>query len=67
MATVASQLILHPVVSQGVKILSTTVGRDKVRAILYRVYLSNLFSIQGLPSHPILCEVLCLVASFFQQ
>jgi len=31
MATVASQLILHPVVSQGLKVLSTTVGRDKVR------------------------------------
>lgn len=31
MATVASQVILHPVVSQGLKILSTTVGRDKVR------------------------------------
>jgi len=29
MATVASQLILHPVVSQGLKILSTTIGRDK--------------------------------------
>ncbi|KAF9787050.1 peroxisomal biogenesis factor 11 [Thelephora terrestris] len=36
MATVASQLILHPVVSQGVKILSTTVGRDKAsRAIQF--------------------------------
>ena len=31
MATVASQVILHPVVSQGLKVLSTTVGRDKVR------------------------------------
>ena len=31
MAMVASQLVLHPVVSQGLKILSTTVGRDKVR------------------------------------
>jgi len=30
MATVASQLILHPVVSQGLKVLSTTIGRDKV-------------------------------------
>ena len=30
MATVASQVILHPVMSQGLKILSTTVGRDKV-------------------------------------
>ncbi|KAF9654254.1 peroxisomal biogenesis factor 11 [Thelephora ganbajun] len=30
MATVASQVILHPVVSQGLKVLSTTVGRDKV-------------------------------------
>jgi len=31
MATVASQVILHPVVSQGLKVLSTTLGRDKVR------------------------------------
>ena len=38
MATVASQLILHPVVSQGLKILSTTVGRDKVRVANTRVY-----------------------------
>jgi len=30
MATAASQVILHPVVSQGLKVLSTTVGRDKV-------------------------------------
>lgn len=31
MATVASQVILHPAVSHSLKILSTTVGRDKVR------------------------------------
>jgi len=36
MATAASQIVLHPVVSQGLKILSTTVGRDKVyRAFQY--------------------------------
>lgn len=39
MATVASQLILHPVVSQSLKILSTTVGRDKVRGESHRSYL----------------------------
>jgi len=36
MASVASQIILHPVISQSLKILSTTLGRDKVyRAIQF--------------------------------
>ncbi|KAG6846027.1 hypothetical protein H0H87_011075 [Tephrocybe sp. NHM501043] len=36
MATAASQIILHPVVSQGLKFGSTTLGRDKTyRAIQY--------------------------------
>jgi len=30
MSTAASQLILHPVLSQSLKVLSTTLGRDKV-------------------------------------
>ena len=37
MATVASQVILHPVVSQSLKILSTTIGRDKVRVRNVRI------------------------------
>ncbi|KAG6820378.1 hypothetical protein H0H93_001349 [Arthromyces matolae] len=47
MATIASQVILHPVVSQSLKFGSTTVGRDKAyRAIQYFArffawYLSN--------------------------
>ncbi|KAJ3475448.1 hypothetical protein NLI96_g11827 [Meripilus lineatus] len=36
MASVASQVILHPVVSQSVKVAATTVGRDKLyRAVQY--------------------------------
>ena len=67
MATVASQLILHPVVSQGLKVLSTTVGRDKVRVWPRRLYLCGLRSFQGLSGLAILCEILRLVAPFFQQ
>ncbi|KZT06820.1 peroxisomal biogenesis factor 11 [Laetiporus sulphureus 93-53] len=36
MSTVASQLILHPFVSQTLKVLGTTLGRDKIyRAVQY--------------------------------
>ncbi|KAI0732255.1 peroxisomal biogenesis factor 11 [Fomitopsis betulina] len=36
MSTVASQVILHPTVSQSLKVLSTTLGRDKLyRAVQY--------------------------------
>ncbi|EJF66562.1 peroxisomal biogenesis factor [Dichomitus squalens] len=36
MASIASQVILHPVTSQSLKVLSTTIGRDKLyRAIQY--------------------------------
>ena len=30
MATIASQVVLHPVVSQSLKVGGTTLGRDKV-------------------------------------
>lgn len=33
MATVAQQVILHPAVSQSLKVWSTTLGRDKVRSL----------------------------------
>ena len=32
MASIASQVILHPVTSQSLKVLSVTMGRDKVRS-----------------------------------
>lgn len=36
MADVASQVILHPLVSQSIKVLATTLGRDKIyRAVQY--------------------------------
>ncbi|KAI0639255.1 peroxisomal biogenesis factor 11 [Trametes polyzona] len=36
MASVASQLILHPVTSQSIRVLNTTIGRDKLyRALQY--------------------------------
>jgi len=36
MASIASQIILHPVVSQSIKVWATTVGRDKTyRAVQY--------------------------------
>lgn len=35
MATVAQQVILHPAVSQSLKVWSTTLGRDKVRSLLH--------------------------------
>jgi hypothetical protein len=33
MANVASQVILHPTSSATLKVLGTTVGRDKVRSL----------------------------------
>lgn len=50
MATVASQLVLHPTVSQSLKILATTAGRDKLyRAVQFfaRFYVWLLFSSNG--------------------
>ena len=42
MADIASQLVFHPVVSQSLKLLATTLGRDK----LYRTiqYFARFFS-----------------------
>jgi peroxin-11B len=40
MASVASQLILHPTVSHTLKVTATTVGRDKVRIIALAQYIS---------------------------
>lgn len=34
MAIIASQVVLHPVVSQSLKVGGTTLGRDKVNTLL---------------------------------
>lgn len=36
MADIASQVVLHPLVSQSIKLLGTTLGRDKIyRTVQY--------------------------------
>jgi peroxin-11B len=47
MATIASQVVLHPFVSNGLKFGGTTVGRDKVypttsRMMSFQIYLEKL-------------------------
>lgn len=44
MSTAASQIILHPTVSQSLKVLSTTVGRDKVSTPNIFTTCINIFS-----------------------
>ena len=43
MASIASQIVLHPTVSQTLKVLGTTLGRDKARASHYVLAVIGLF------------------------
>lgn len=67
MANVASQIIFHPTVSQGLKFGSTTTGRDKVGSSKMKTYgqdalIQFYLDLQG---YPILCPLLCMVS--YQQ
>lgn len=68
MANVASQVILHPVVSQSVKVAATTVGRDKVSPASdnrlmsgQRKLMRHIFYLLALQGSTVLCEILSLV------
>jgi hypothetical protein len=66
MANVASQIILHPTASSTLKILGTTVGRDKVRNICFpRTRLRPLIRVGepiGLQGDAVLCALLRVVS-----
>lgn len=61
MAAIASQVVLHPVVSQSLKMGHTTVGRDKVRKQSQMPLPHDLTYAVDIPCHPILREILRLV------
>jgi hypothetical protein len=65
MANVASQIILHPTASATLKVLGTSVGRDKVRSLHVYVptYPNNRETI-GLQGDAILCTLLRVVSHF---
>ena len=64
MANVASQIILHPTASASLKVLGTTVGRDKVRNLCsHTPPRINQGSI-GLPGDAVLCTILRVVSHF---
>ncbi len=67
MANVASQIILHPTASSTLKILGTTVGRDKVRKYVSHVpppiYPSRGTHI-GLQGDTVLCTLFRVVSRF---
>jgi hypothetical protein len=68
MANVASQVILHPTASSTLKILGTTVGRDKVRNLCFpRTRLHPFIRVRepiGLQSDTVLCTLLRVVSHF---
>jgi len=65
MANVASQVILHPTSSATLKVLGTTVGRDKVRSLgPSRVPPSTQQRIIGIQSDAVLCTLLRVVSHF---
>ena len=58
MATVAhaaQQVVLHPTVSQSLKVLGTTLGRDKVRIPIPPLLTSLSHYAPDIPRRPILC------------
>ena len=47
MASVASQLILHPAASQTLKVLATTLGRDKAIHFFLKYYLRAIANLEN--------------------
>jgi hypothetical protein len=62
MANVASQVILHPTASATLKVLGTTVGRDKVRSLCPLMQLSTKQRTIGLQSFTVFCTLLRVVS-----
>ena len=67
MASAASQIILHPASSSTLKILGTTVGRDKVRKYMFPTHAPPLIRVRepiGLQGDTVLCTLLRVVSHY---